>query len=99
MIARLDALERGMTELGLLPPDRVLELPPPGIGHNRPPEDQVLTLEDRAEISNAIAVLKAEPPQPVSRSPEAVHASERLGAAAHKVRVYVAAKLDTFIDA
>jgi hypothetical protein len=90
MIARLDALDRGMRELGLLPA---------GIGHNQPPGDQVLTPEDRAAISDAIAILKAEPPQPAARSLEAVHASARLQAAAHKVAVYVAAKLDVFIDA
>jgi hypothetical protein len=90
MIARLDALERGMTQLGVLPAT---------IGHNRPPEDDVLSVDDRNEIADAIATLKAQPPEPATRPPEAVHAFERLAAAAQKVAAYLLGQTDPFIEA
>ena len=90
MIARLDALERGMREIGLLPV---------GIGHNHPPEDQVLSPEDRAAISGAIATLKAQPPQPATRAPEAINAAEELESVAKKVGAYLRDKVDLLADA
>ena len=89
MIARLDALERGMKELGLLPA---------AIGHNRPPEDEVLGPEDRTEIANAITTLKSQPPEPATQPPEAINAVERLKSAALKVGAYLAAKGDLLVE-
>ncbi len=89
MLARLDALERGMMQLGLLPPP---------IGHNRPPEDEVLSPEDRTAISNAIATLKAQPAQPAARPPEATDAVALLQSVARKVWPYLTDKAALFAD-
>lgn len=89
MLERIDALEKGMAQLGLLPA---------AIGHNRPQEDEPLTAEDRAALADAIAILRSQPPQPAVRPADAVRAAAQLRASAWKLGAYLAPKVDEFIS-
>lgn len=97
MLARITALENALAKL---PPRRR------GIGDNRPPEPiekEVLSEADQRSVETAIAVLKAQPPEPAETPAKALKAVQFLGGIAKRLRnaasstgQYLGKQTDTF---
>jgi hypothetical protein len=75
--------------------------PEPGIGHNNPPEpleDEPLSAEDRRELSQALDVLKSQPPQPPDDGEAAGNAAIIVKAKAEKAQSWIARQADSFVS-
>jgi hypothetical protein len=92
MIKQIEALERAMADLR--------EHQQHGIGHNNPPEPIELTpplsTKELDEIRVAMAVLKKQPPAPITPSTEATAAVSRLTKFARATVTYVGKQADIF---
>lgn len=92
MLRRVASLEEAIAQLPGVSP---------GIGHNRPPEpieEFPLTVADRTEITGAIAVLKAQPPEPQDEGKAATEAAETSKSKGQKIREWLGKQADTFIS-
>jgi hypothetical protein len=75
--------------------------PPPGIGHNRPPEPldaEPFNETDHTELAQALEVLKAQPLEPADKGKAAQEATSVVQTKMEKLRGWLARKGELFTD-